>query len=412
MPLPAVSISQAQQNHAALAGQPCPDHVTDVLAPERCALARKNISRWSSYQPTALYPLGGLAGEIGIGSLFYKDESTRFGLGSFKALGGAYAVQQALQQALDAQLADTAVTLDDIHHKRYPELAGDMTVVTATDGNHGRSVAWGAQRFGCQCMIYMHEHVSLARREAVEAYGAQVVRVAGNYDDSVRQADQDAKDNGWQIVSDTSYPGYMEIPRDVMAGYTLMTTETMDQLPGDIVPTHIFIQGGCGGLAGAVCADFWFRYGVDMPHLIVVEPVPAACLYESARAGEPQLVNIVNESLMAGLSCGEVSLLGWQILKAGARHFLTISDAPVAPLMQEMANGARGDPAIVAGESAIAGLAGLIGAMQDPALCKDLGLNERSQVLVFGTEGATDPALYRELTGTDAKNVTTSSNGS
>ena len=310
MSLPEVSISQSHHNAAALVASACPASVSEVLGIARCGLARDTISQWAGYQPTALHSLTGLAGEIGVGSLYYKDESTRFGLGSFKALGGAYAVQHVLRQALDAEMSDAEISLDDINTQRFAERINNITVVTATDGNHGRSVAWGAQRFGCQCMIYMHENVSPGRQEAVEAFGAKVVRVAGNYDDSVRQADHDAKANGWHIVSDTSYPGYMEIPRDVMAGYTLMTTEAMDQLPEGVVPTHVFIQGGCGGLAGAVGADLWHRYGNKMPHLTVVEPMPAACLYESARAGEPQLVKIVDESLMAGLSCGEVSLLG------------------------------------------------------------------------------------------------------
>ena len=405
MSLPEVSISQSHHNAAALAASACPASVSEVLGIARCGLARDTISQWAGYQPTALHSLTGLAGEIGVGSLYYKDESTRFGLGSFKALGGAYAVQHVLRQALDAEMSDAEISLDDINTQRFAERINNITVVTATDGNHGRSVAWGAQRFGCQCMIYMHENVSPGRQEAVEAFGAKVVRVAGNYDDSGRQADHDAKANGWHIVSDTSYPGYMEIPRDVMAGYTLMTTEAMDQLPEGVVPTHVFIQGGCGGLAGAVGADLWHRYGNKMPHLTVVEPMPAACLYESARAGEPQLVNIVDESLMAGLSCGEVSLLGWQILKPGARHFMTISDAPVAPLMQLLAAGVSGDSPIVAGESAIAGLAGLIGAMQSERLAREMNLDAQSRVLVFGTEGATDPEVFEALVGTSAEKI-------
>ena len=266
MPLPEVSISQSHRNDAALVEQAYPGSVSEVLTPDRCTLARDTISRWNSYQPTVLHSLEGLSGEIGIGSLYYKDESTRFGLGSFKALGGAYAVQHVLRQALDTDGPDADVSLDDINVQRFPQMVEKITVVTATDGNHGRSVAWGAQRFGCQCMIYMHENVSQARQEAVEAFGATVVRVAGNYDDSVRQADHDAKASGWHIVSDTSYPGYMDIPRDVMAGYTLMTTEAMDQLPEGVIPTHVFIQGGCGGLAGAVAADLWHHYGEKMPH--------------------------------------------------------------------------------------------------------------------------------------------------
>ena len=405
MSLPEISIHQSHQNAAALVDSACPESVNDVLDVARCDLARNTISQWAGYQPTALHSLTGLAGEIGVGALYYKDESTRFGLGSFKALGGAYAVQHVLRQTLDADMPDTEVSLEAINSQQFADRVKNITVVTATDGNHGRSVAWGAQRFGCECMIYMHENVSQGRQEAVEAFGAKVVRVPGNYDDSVRQADQDAKANGWHIVSDTSYPGYMEIPRDVMAGYTLMTTEAMDQLPEGVIPTHVFIQGGCGGLAGAVGADLWHRYGDRMPHLTVVEPVPAACLYESARAGTPQLVNIVDESLMAGLSCGEVSLLGWQILHPGARHFMTISDAPVAPLMQMLAAGVSGDSPVVAGESAIAGLAGLIGAMQNEPLAQQMNLDAKSCVLVFGTEGATDPEVFEALVGTSAEKI-------
>ena len=155
------------------------------------------------------------------------------------------------------------------------EVAGEITVVTATDGNHGRSVAWGAKNIGCKCIIYMHAEVSPGRQSAVEAFGAQVVRVAGDYGESVRKAAQDAETNNWLLVSDTAWPGYTDIPRAVMAGYTVMSTEAMNQLPPAITPTHVFIQGGCGGLAGAVCADLWHRYDTQRPRFIVVEPVPA-----------------------------------------------------------------------------------------------------------------------------------------
>jgi len=405
MSLPTVSIAQSHHNTAALPPQPCPDSIKAVLPPDRCAVAQEMISNWEGYQSTPLLNLQGLANAVGIQSIFYKDESDRFGLRSFKALGGAYAVQQVLQQVLSQQPSSGSVSLTDINDGKFPNEVKNITVVTATDGNHGRSVAWGAERFGCECMIYMHAKVSQARQEAVEAFGATVIRVDGNYDDSVRQADLDAKENGWHIVSDTSYPGYMEVPRDVMAGYTLMTTEAMDQLPESVIPSHVFIQGGCGGLAGAVCADLWFRYGKDMPHIVVVEPVPAACLYESAKAGEERIVNITEESLMAGLSCGEVSAIGWEILHAGARHFTTISDAPIGPLMQLLAKGVESDEPVVSGESAIAGIAGLIGAVNDDQLAREMNLDHQSRILIFGTEGATDPELYEALVGVPAEAV-------
>ena len=408
MSIPSVEISHSFKNPAVLSAQACPESVKNILPPARCELARHTISKWRGYSPTPLYALNGLAGAVGVQSIFYKDESQRFGLGSFKALGGAYAVQQVLQHVLSEMLPHENVSLDDISSGRFADTVKDITVVTATDGNHGRSVAWGAERFGCQCMIYMHAGVSIGRQQAVERYGATVVRVRGNYDDSVRQADLDAKAKGWHIVSDTSYPGYMEVPRDVMAGYTLMTTEAMDQLPAGVIPTHVFIQGGCGGLAGAVCADLWFRYGAKTPRMIVVEPDPAACLYESAKAGEERVVNITEESIMAGLSCGEVSALGWEILHSGAQHFTTISDSPVAPLMRLMDEGVGTDPSIVAGESAVAGLAGLIAAHQNSAVAKEMQIDEHSVVLIFGTEGATDPELYERLVGHPAAHIPSS----
>ncbi|MEE2907693.1 MAG: diaminopropionate ammonia-lyase [Planctomycetota bacterium] len=387
-----ITIQQHCHNDLVLVGQPCPGRVRDALPEPERLRARETIKRWSSYQPTELHSLEDWAEELGLAALYYKDESSRFELSSFKALGGAYAVQLIVRDVI-SQALDREVTLEEVDGVCDPDLAREITVVTATDGNHGRSVAWGARRFGCQCVIYMHERVSPGRQEAVEALGARVCRVQGNFDDSVRQADADARTHGWLMVSDTSWPGYVDIPRNVMAGYTVMTSEAMDQWPLSAPPTHVFIQGGCGGLAGAVCADLWYRYGADKPHVVVVEPEPAACLYESACASEPRAVNITTESLMAGLSCGEVSLIAWPVLQAAADDFLTITDDPVGPLMGRLAR----EASITAGESAVAGLAGLMEAHRDEVLWKTLGLSGSSRVLVFGTEGATDPTVYRQL---------------
>jgi diaminopropionate ammonia-lyase len=384
-------------NPLALTGQLYPPAIEKTLPRRTCENARQAITSWANYAPTPLYSLKALASHCNVASVHYKDEGPRFGLGSFKALGGAYAVQTVLQKVLDEKIPGTAVTLKDVADLRYPEICSEITVVTATDGNHGRSVAWGAQRFGCQCVIYLHAEVSEGRQRAIEALGAKVVRITGHYDNSVHQAERDAKDNDWFVVSDTSWPGYTEIPRQVMAGYTVMTGEAMDQLPDNLTPTHVFIQGGCGGLAGTVCADLWRRYGLARPRTVVVEPESAACLYLSALAGEPRVASITAESLMAGLSCGEVSLVGWQILALGAQDFVTITDESVAPLMRLLAENNWGDQAIVAGESAIAGLAGLIAARADPQLSDKLGLSQNSHVLLFGTEGATDLEVYRQL---------------
>ena len=391
-------------NPNALRGQARPARVDSALDDQTCSRARAAITSWSNYAPTPLHSLPALAHEIGIGQLLYKDESTRFGLGSFKALGGAYAVLHSVAQEISVR-GSTATDIEALMTGQLSQAAGEITVVTATDGNHGRSVAWGARNVGCRCIIYMHAEVSPGRQSAVESLGAEVIRVAGDYGESVRQAARDAAANNWLLVSDTAWPGYTDIPRAVMAGYTVMSTEAMNQLPPASTPTHVFIQGGCGGLAGAVCADLWHRYDAQRPRFIVVEPVPADCLFQSAVAGQLVNISVTRESVMAGLSCGEVSLLGWDILESGADHFLTIEDDAVGPLMKRLAQGRGDDPRIVAGEAAVAGLAGCIAARADADLCQTLALNEQSTVLVFGTEGATDPTVYRQLVGSAADDL-------
>ncbi len=397
-------IAKHHFNLKAIPRQSRPEIVDSALDIRTCSRARASITSWPTYAPTPLHPLPALADEIGIGQLLYKDEATRFGLGSFKALGGAYAVLQCVAQEISVR-SSTPTDIDALMTGQLSEATAEITVVTATDGNHGRSVAWGARNVGCKCVIYMHAEVSPGRQSAVEAFGAEVVRVPGDYGESARQAAQDAAANGWLLVSDTAWPGYTEIPRTVMAGYTVMSTEAMDQLPPTTTPTHVFIQGGCGGLAGAVCADLWHRYDARRPQFIVVEPVPADCLFQSAVAGAVVNISVTRESVMGGLSCGEVSLLGWDILEVGADHFLTIEDDAVGPLMKHLAQGTGDDPRIVAGEAAVAGLAGCIAARADADLCQTLALNEQSTVLVFGTEGATDPTVYRQLVGSAADDL-------
>jgi diaminopropionate ammonia-lyase len=387
-----ISRTRHWHNEQVISSQQCPEDVREVLSGHGCVRAFETIGAWPDYRPTELRCLGALSSELGLSALHYKDESSRFGLSSFKALGGAYAVQSVLRKALQ-ESTGLEVGMIDIDRMRYPEACAPITVVTATDGNHGRSVAWGAQRFGCQCVVYMHEHVSQGRQEAVEVFGARVQRVKGNYDDSVHAAARDARLNGWITVSDTSWPGYIDVPRLVMSGYTVMTSEAMAQWPHEEPPTHVFIQGGCGGLAAAVCIDMWSRYGSERPRFIVVEPESAACLHASACAGEATAVDITTETVMAGLSCGEVSLLTWPVLSAAVDDFLTITDERVGPLMRRLDR----EESIVAGESAVAGLAALFEAAEDDRLWKALGLTRRSRVLLLGTEGATDPELYRRL---------------
>jgi diaminopropionate ammonia-lyase len=343
--------------------------------------------------------LSGLAHEAGVNAVFYKDESERFGLGSFKALGGAYAVLRILQNEVE-RVTDQTPTAAQLAAGKLRHLTQDLTVSCATDGNHGRSVAWGAQVFGCRSVIYIHETVSSARADAIAAYGGEICRVRGNYDDAVRAADRDAKSHRRFVVSDTSYPGYTDIPRAVMYGYGVMAAEALDQMV--VPPTHIFVQAGVGALAGAVAAyaDATLR---TRPIFVTAEPEQAACVYESLRAGAPRVVHGALDTIMAGLACGEVSLLAWDILKTRVDAAMLVNDADARDMMRRLARDA-GTP-IVAGESAVAGLAALLAAACDPEQAERLKLDRNSRILVFGTEGATDPALYAKIVGHSAEKV-------
>lgn len=381
-----------------------PVQLKEIFDVQACKRAVTEISKWPSYQATELLSLDGLAKELGISGIYYKDESTRFGLGSFKSLGGAYEVLCLLQQQISKRVGQQ-VSFASIRNGSYAELVKEITVISATDGNHGRSVAWGAGLFGCHCVIYVHAKVSAGRQSAMEELGAEVVRIAGNYDDSVVEAAKRADDNGWFIVSDTSYEGYTDLPRQVMAGYTVMADEISAQLPADIQLTHTFAQGGVGGLAGAMCGYLWQTLGDKRPRFVIVEPDRADCLYQSARNGEATVVKIVEESVMAGMSCGKVSFLAWQILSCGTNDFMTIPDELIAPAMRLLADGSYASRPVIAGESAVAGVSALIAACSDLGLKESLQLNESSQVLLYGTEGATDPEIYRTLVGRSADEV-------
>lgn len=355
--------------------------------------ARQAITAWSGYLPTPLRDLPDVAAAARVGQVLYKDEGGRFGLGSFKALGGAYAVMKLLQAELAKRGAAQAATASDLEAGRFREVTGTLTVTCATDGNHGRSVAWGARRFGARCVIWVHEHVSQGRRDAIAAYGAEIRVVPGTYDDAVRAAQQEAARQGWFVVSDTSYEGYTEVPRDVMQGYRLMAEEAARDLPQP--PTHVFVQGGVGGVAAAVSVQMRTLFPKATPRLVVVEPDKAACLLASAEAGAPATVAGDLDTLMAGLACGEPSLLAWQELERAAAAFMAVPDQAAVDCMRLLA---RREPALVAGESAVAGLAGLLLAAREPYARAALGLEEDSRVLLFGTEGATDPVLYARLT--------------
>ncbi len=318
-----------------------------------------------------------------VAEIHYKDERPRFGLKSFKALGGAYAVARVIA--------------------RSGRPASEITVTCATDGNHGRSVAWGARLFGCRCVIYVHETVSQGRRDAIAAYGAQVLEVKGNYDDAVRHADAQANANGWTVVSDTSYPGYTEIPTDVMHGYGVMAAELIDQMP--VPPTHVFVQAGVGAFASAICASFWIAWGERRPSLVVVEPLEADCVMKSLEAGQRVAVTGALDTIMAGLACGEVSELAWAILSHGTEAAIAVGNDHARAAVRRFANPAPGDPAIVSGETGAAGLAALLACEDDGKLRQVLGLDASSRVLLLGSEGDTDASIYKDIVGKSAEEV-------
>lgn len=336
-----------------------------VLSLEKSRAALKEFEQWPGYGPAPLRDLPELAGRFGIASLAYKDESTRFGLGSFKALGGAYAAGRALSRA---SIGDGATP----------------TLACATDGNHGRAVAFAARRLGCRCVVFMHEHAPKAKADAIRALGAQVIVTPGNYDDSVSLASRLARANGWIAVMDTSDDEFDATVIDVMNGYAATALEICDQSPAG-PPTHVFVPAGVGGLAAAVAATFAQVFERERPILIVVEPEAAACVLECAMNGSPVNIGGDLNTTMQMLSCGRASNVAWKILSRRADAFLAVEDRFAAAAREELAR-----QRIDAGVSGAASLAGLMAIVNEPTPRDALALDRRSRVLVFGTEGA-DP---------------------
>ncbi|MGY0399504.1 MAG: diaminopropionate ammonia-lyase [Ostreibacterium sp.] len=370
----------------------------EILSLEGFKKASKEITSWNEYTQTPLVSLDDLAKQSKVSKLYYKNEYFRFSLKSFKALGGAYAVANLLIKELKKKgiQADSKDLLEGIHKN----ITGKITVSCATDGNHGKSVAWGASIFGCNCEIFIHSHVSVSREEEIAKYGAIMHRVQGNYDDSVHEAAKVAEEKGYFTVSDTSYEGYTQIPKDVMQGYTVMVDEALKQMKEK--PTHIFLQGGVGGMAAAVVSFLHETFGKESPIFVMIEPTNADCLLQSAKNEEPTIVHGDLDTVMAGLACGEVSLLAWEILEHTTKAFLSIPDEPIQEVMKYLAN--LEEP-VVSGESAVAGLAGFMIAQLDEKYRKVLNIDEHSKILFFGTEGDTDEKIYKKMVGKSSDEV-------
>ena len=362
------------------------------------------------YRPSPLRNLSNLAAMLGVGGIWVKDESMRLDLNSFKVLGGSFAIYEFIKSKLG--LEDEDLTFEELVSEATRAKLGDLTFATATDGNHGRGVAWGASKLNCKAVIYVHKDTAIARIRAIESYGAEVRVIEGNYDVAVHQASVDAEANGWQVISDTSWPGYTDIPKWVMQGYTTLLSETQEQLAGTgiIKPTHVFVQAGVGSLAAATSGFYSSRFGADRPTIVVVEPTEAQCLLESAKIGdgEPHSVDGDLQTIMAGLACGEPNPIAWDVLWDTVDAFAACPDYVAAKGMRVYAIPLAGDPFIVSGESGAVTLGTLMFLAEFPQyreLKESIGLGPDSQILLINSEGNTDPDYFRHVAWDGANSV-------
>ncbi|MDD5986583.1 MAG: diaminopropionate ammonia-lyase [Eubacteriales bacterium] len=368
------------------------------MAPQEIEMVRRFHSSFPGYRPTPLAVMPSTAEALGIGALYVKDESWRFGIDAFKVLGGSYAIGRSLAQRLG--LDPKTLTYGAITSPEAAEKLGKLTFVTATDGNHGRGVAWTARRLGQKSVVYMPQGSSLERKQHIADEGAEVTITDLNYDEAVRLARRRAEENGWLMVQDTAWEGYKDIPRWIMQGYGTMALEALEQMPAK--PTHIFLQAGVGSMAGAAAGFFAAALGEACPAVIIVEPENAGCLYQTAKADDGRLHFVTGkmETIMAGLACGEPCSFGWNILRRQARAFLTCPDRAAAYGMRILGSPAKEDPRVISGESGAAAFGCAAAILTEPGLAgwrELLGLDRQSRVLVFSTEGATDRAAYRAI---------------
>jgi len=347
------------------------NNILKILSSKDIDEAYETIKNWNNYSPTPLISLNKLNEKLNFNKIYYKDESKRFHLKSFKALGGAYAVEKIIKK-------------------------NDKKIIsTATAGNHGRSVAWGSQKNGLECKIFISEFVSESRAEVMRNFGADVIRVKGNYEDSLNECINQSNKNNWQIVQDVAWEDYKLVPKLTMAGYSVMMREISEQIKDEKV-SHVILQAGVGGMAAAMVAGI-ARYLDYIPQVIIVEPDSAACVLESIKTDKIEKISIEKESIMGGMSCGEVSLVPWEILKNSVHFCVTVSDDYISNVVKSLANKEFSEEKIIGGECSTPGIASLIGLSNDHEVRKKINLNEESNVLLFGCEGDADEELYQKL---------------
>ena len=368
----------------------------ELFSKEASSSVRRFHESLDCYAPTPLVELKALAEKLGIKSICVKDESKRFGLKAFKGLGGSYVVFRVVCSELGLDPEKT--TMNDLKSEKYKDKISKMVFITATDGNHGKGVSWASGLLGCKSYVFMPKGSVEARAQAIRDAGlAEVTITDMGYDDTVRYASSIAEKNGWHLVQDTSWDGYETVPLWIAQGYTTMVYEALEQM--NEAPTHVFLQAGVGSMAGCVLAGLRCTYGMDKPVVSIVEPTECACIFESARAGDgkPHPATGSEQTIMAGLNCAEPCELVWPILRDQADFYFACPDTVTIEGMRQLARPENGDTDIVSGESGAvtAGLASLILGDTKLEVFRDLlGLNKDSVILVFSTEGDTDPEGY------------------
>lgn len=355
------------------------------------------------YTETPLFKLSGLAKELGVGEILVKDESYRFGLNAFKVLGGSYSIGRLIADRLNEDISQLSAT--KMVSKEVKEKLGDMTFVTATDGNHGRGVAWTANQLNQNSVVYMPRGSAQERLENIRAEGSECTIMDMNYDEAVRLANSKAETEGWLMVQDTAWEGYEDIPTWIMQGYMTLGYEAFNQLVAmnEAAPTHIFLQAGVGSLAGAICGFFANAYPGNKPKIVVVEPNTVDCIYRTAEANDGKLHFVTGDldTIMAGLACGEPNMIGWNVLKDYADGFLSCPDYAAADGMRILGSPIKGDEQIISGESGAAPLGCIANILTDENLVgmkEELGLDESSRLFFVNTEGDTDRKNYVDVT--------------
>ena len=389
------------QNSKYIIQDPKESELPMTLSPATALGVRAFHRQLPGYKPTPMVRLECLARSWGFRDIFVKDEAPRFGLNAFKVLGGSYAVARLICQKLDRPLSE--VPYAQLVSDEVREMVGQITLTTATDGNHGRGVAWAAERLGQKALVYMPKGSAPARVAAIRSHGAEVEVTDLNYDDTVRLCCRMAEENGLYVVQDTAWEGYEEVPLWIMQGYMTMCAEAVDQLRAeDVYPTHIFVQAGVGALAGAVVGYLAQVYRESRLKFIIMEPNNAACIFASAAAGDgkPHAVKGDLDTIMAGLACGVPNPISWKILRDIPSGYISCADFLAANGMRILANPLRGDDAVEAGESGAIGV-GVMDALATneafQGLKEALGIGSDATLLCFNTEGATDPVNYREV---------------